>query len=73
MNRCLEWGRAVAARTGAVVGGALVAAPAFAGDLADAVTAEIAIAKGEILLVGAAVMGIVGALLLIRSVKRAAN
>jgi len=44
---------------------------AWAGDLAAAVTTEVATAKAEVLLVGVAVLGIVGVLLLIRSVKRA--
>lgn len=53
--------------------GMVVSSSAFAGDLADAITAEIATAKAELLLVGAAVLGIAGVLLLIRSVKRSAN
>ncbi len=53
--------------------GMVISASAFAGDLADAVTAEIATAKAELLLVGAAVLGIAGVLLLIRSIKKSAN
>lgn len=53
--------------------GMVISASAFAGDLADAITAEIATAKAELLLVGAAVLGIAGVLLLIRSVKKSAN
>ena len=69
----MEKGRNLAV-AGAVGLTALAATgPSWAGDLADAVTTEIATAKAEILLVGVAVMGIVGVLLLIRSVKRAAN
>lgn len=54
----------------AVTGLALSAQAAFAGDLADAVTAEIATAKTELMLIGVAVLGIAGVLLLIRSAKR---
>ena len=61
------------AGVGAAATGLMVSAHASAGDLADAVTAEIATAKAEVLLIGVAIMGIVGVLLLIRSVKKAAN
>lgn len=58
----------------AVAASAMIATgPAFAGDLADAITAEITTAKAELLLVGAAVLTIAGVLLLIRSVKRGAG
>lgn len=69
----VQKGRNMAAMGAATVAGMALTAPAWAGDLADAITTEIATAKAEILLVGVAVMGIVGVLLLIRSVRRAAG
>ena len=51
----------------------VVSATASAGPLAEAVTSEVTNAKSEITLVGVAILGIVGVLLLIRSVKRAAS
>lgn len=69
----LQKGRNMAAMGAATVAGMALTAPAWAGDLSDAITTEIATAKAEILLVGVAVMGIVGVLLLIRSVRRAAG
>ncbi len=58
--------------------GAGLAASAFAfaaqaGELADAVTGELATAKAEIMLIGAAVLTVAGVILLIRSGKKAAN
>lgn len=69
----MQKGRHMAAVGAATVAGMALTGPAWAGDLADAITTEIATAKAEILLVGVAVMGIVGVLLLIRSVRRAAG
>lgn len=43
---------------------------AFAGDLADAVTAEVTGAKAEMLLVAVVVLGLAGTLLLIKYVRR---
>jgi hypothetical protein len=57
----------------ATLGFAMTAQNAIAGDLADAVTAEITTAKPEIMLVAVAVLGLTGVILLIKYVRRAVH
>jgi ammonia channel protein AmtB len=59
-----------AAATAAVVSSSAFAA---AGDLSAAITTELADGKGEILIVGGIVLGLVGVVLLISMVKRSAK
>ncbi|MGH8040317.1 MAG: hypothetical protein ACRES5_08515 [Pseudomonas sp.] len=63
--------RSIATKATAVVTTAMVAAPAFAGDLADAVTQSAE--PAELTLIGVAVLTLCGVILMIRSGKRAAS
>lgn len=49
---------------------ALMAAPAFAGDLADAVTAKVTESSGEIQLIGVAIIGLVVAIVAFSWIRR---
>ena len=58
---------------GAGLAASFVTASAFAGDLSDAITAELTTGKAEIMAVGAIVLALTGTVLLIAYVRRSAK
>lgn len=65
--------RSKVANVGAVVGLAMFSAAASAGELASAFTTEATTAKAELMLIGAAVLGVCAVIFLINSGKRTAK